>query len=155
MRMENIYNKDFTLIPKVSYTHTLSMTNIEVGEYSVLFTKKNIYLLKYYDVIGGLKEDECKYDGLNAPAVFFKFVNESKGSSSLDSEASALTRKYAGVEINISELTKFVIKNGWFTRGIHMKAYGNSPLKYNRTVVFKGKETGAKLLEFYGGMIKE
>ncbi|MDP2385229.1 MAG: hypothetical protein Q8M29_02550 [Bacteroidota bacterium] len=153
--MEPLYHNDYILLAKVNYTHTLSMTNIEVGEYSVLFTKKNIYLLKYYAVIGGLKEDECKYDGLNAPAVFYKFTNDTKDAASLDSAASALTRKYVGIEINISELTKFVIKNGWFTRGIHMKAYGNSPLKYNRTVVFKGKETGIKLLEFYRDMIKQ
>jgi|SRR3989344_7605436 len=153
--MEPLYHNDYILLAKVNYTHTLSITNIEVGEYSVLFTKKNIYLLKYYDVIGGLKEDECMYDGLNAPAVFYKFVNDTKDGASLDSAASALTRKYVGIEINIGELTKFVIKNGWFTRGIHMKAYGNSPLKYNRTVIFKGKETGIKLLEFYRDMIKQ
>ena len=153
--MEPLFHSDYILVAKANYTHTLSMTNIEVGEYSVLFTKKNIYLLKYYDVIGGLKEDECMYDGLNAPAVFYKFVNDTKDGASLDSAASALTRKYVGIEINIGELTKFVIKNGWFTRGIHMKAYGNSPLKYNRTVIFKGKETGIKLLEFYRDMIKQ
>ena len=153
--MEPLYHNDYILLAKVNYTNNLSITNIEVGEYSVLFTKKNIYLLKYYDVIGGLKEDECMYDGLNAPAVFYKFVNDTKDGASLDSAASALTRKYVGIEINIGELTKFVIKNGWFTRGIHMKAYGNSPLKYNRTVIFKGKETGIKLLEFYRDMIKQ
>lgn len=151
--MDNIYNKNYILLPKVNYTHTLSMTNIEVGEYSALVTKTHLYLLKYYAEIGGL--DPSLYDGIIAPAVFFKFVTDSKDSPLLNSSISELIRRYNGIEINISELTKFVIKNGWFNRGIHMKNYGNSPLKYNRNLVFKGKETGIKLLEFYDGMIKE
>lgn len=150
--METIYNNDYILLPKANYTHTLK-EGIEVGEFSALLTKKNIYLIKYYAEIGGL--DPSKYDGLIAPAVFHRCVTEIKDSESLDKSASELTRKCMGYEINISELTKFVIKNGWFSRGIHMKAYGNSPLKFNRNVMFKGKETGIKLAEFYANMIKE
>lgn len=141
--MQNHFTPNYILAYKV-----ISIDN-PLQYACAVYTKTHIFVLPSEHITDSGK---INYHGKNAYEVFASAINQEMTNQQVIDVCRNIVHSHVGTEFDLEQLNKFVVKNGFFSRGIYMKENINTVKKYNRCLTVKGKELGGKLQEFYANV---